>query len=380
MNWFKLYYMMVDFNVGILLVYLPVIMRSNFGYNEVQIGQLYLWGGIVAIIGSIISGMIAQKISDERKVIQVGAVMMLCGIIAISQLQTFAIVFIIFTLLFFMRSTIYVVADELIINYINEHPAESIEFGKIRSFGSLGWGLNFLINGFIVSYSPKLLMYTWLLAAILLLISSCKVPHASMKTETEKFSISKLSSLFNNRNFMLFIICNGLFWGTINNMQTYSQFFVQDLGGTLTVYGIMNSLILIIDFMVMNNSTKVHNLLGNKKYYRFITILLLVKYFIIMVAFNPIFIYISILIDPFFFGLMIPFTSKYIKQIINPNLSTVALSLEKVMAQSAAAIGSIIFGYFYANYGGQIVFAIMLCVVIIIAIISSFINFENEIK
>lgn len=376
MKWYKLYYMMVDFNIGIMLVYLPIFLRGYFGFSELQIGQLYLWAGLVSIIGSLVNGYIAQKIADERKVIQVGSMLMILSIILLYFYHTFTLTLIIFTLLFFMRTTIYVIGDELIINYLTTNSHLGIDFGKIRSFGSVGWGLNFLINGLIISFAPKLLVISWLLGACLLLVSTFKMPLVKVTHTVEKFDANKLKSLLTNRNFMLFIICNSLFWGTINNMQTYSQFLVEDLGGMLGIYGIMNSLIIIIDFIVMNKSPKINNKLGNKKYYRLISVLLLAKYVLIMVAFKPLLIYISVLIDPFFFGLMIPFSSKYIKTIIDRNSSTVALSLEKVLSQLFAAFGSILFGYIYTLYGGAHVFAIMVLAVVINIVLSTFITFE----
>lgn len=379
MNWYRIYYMMVDFNVGILLVYLPVFLRSNLQFSELQIGQLYLWAGIVSIIGSIVNGYIAQKIKDERRVVQVGSIFMILSIVALYFYHSFYFTLCIFTFLFFMRTTIYVIGDELIINYLQAHPNLKIDFGKIRSFGSLGWGLNFFLNGLIMSFAPQFLIVSWFIAACLLLLASFKMPLALVEHNVEAFCFKKFKDLLKNRNFMIFIICNGLFWGTINNMQTYSQFMVQDLGGTLGIYGLMNSVILIIDFLVMNQSPKVNYRLGNKKYYRLVTYLLLTKYILIMLAFNPILIYISVLIDPFFFGLMVPFTSKYIKKIISADISTIALSMEKVFAQLSAAFGSILFGYIYTLYGGNFVFAIMVGVLIFIFILSSFITFVKEV-
>ncbi len=378
MNWYRLYYMMVDYNVGIIFVYLPVFMRNFFGFNEIQIGKLYLWAGIVAIIGSIISGLIAQKINDERKVVQVGSLMMLLSIGLLYFNHQFSFVFFIFIFLFFMRSAIYVIGDELIINYLNAHQELKIDYGKIRSFGSLGWGMNFLINGLIISYCPKLLVVSWTTGVILLIFATFKMPKAKVvHATTEKFEVRKVKSLFTKRNYIIFIIVNSLLWGTINNMQSYSQFMVEDLGGTLTIYGLMNSIILILDFLVMNNSPKVNRKLGDKKYYRLVAILLLIKYILIALAHDPTLIYISVLIDPFFFGLIVPFGSKYIKSEISTELSTVALSLEKIFAQSFAAIGSVIFGYLYAYQGGGVVFGIMALIVIVNLVIASTIKFKS---
>ncbi len=370
--------MMVDFNIGILLVYLPVFLRSYFNFTELQIGQLYLWAGIVSIIGSMVNGYIAQRISDERKVVQLGSLLIILSIVALYFNHTFNFTLFVFTFLFFMRTTIYVIGDELIINYLKSKPELNGEFGKIRSFGSLGWGLNFLVNGIVITVAPELLVVTWFIAAILLLISSIMMPLVNVKHDIEKFNLIKFKKLLSNRSLMIFIICNGLFWGTINNMQTYSQFMVQDLGGTLGVYGLMNSLILIVDFMVMNNSIKVNNRLGNKRYYRLIGVLLLIKYIIIMLAFSPVLIYVSVVIDPFFFGLMIPFSSKYIKTIIDPSSSTVAMSMEKVLAQLSTAIGSIIFGYVYTVHGGSYVFAIMVGAIVVNITLSTLITFEEN--
>ncbi len=380
MNWYRIYYMMVDFNVGIMLVYLPVFLRSYFNFSEIQIGQLYLWAGIVSIVGSMVNGYIAQRIKDERRVVQIGALLMNGSIILLYFYHSFIFTLFIFTFLFFMRTTIYVIGDELIINYLAANPELNIEFGKIRSFGSLGWGLNFLINGLVITFAPKFLIVTWFTAAILLFVASLKMPLEIVKHENEQFSFEMFKGLITNRNLMIFIICNGLFWGTINNMQTYSQFMVQDLGGSLGIYGLINSFILIVDFIVMNNSSKVNKKLGNRRYYRFIGFLLLVKYILIMLAGNPGLIYVSVLIDPFFFGLMVPFSSKYIKTIIDPNSSTIALSMEKVLSQSAAALGSVIFGYIYTVYGGSYVFAIMVVAVIANLTLSIGINFNQEVS
>ncbi len=360
MNKFRAYYFLVDFNIGILLVYLPVVLRGYNNINESTIGKLFFIGGIVAIIGALINGIIAQKINDERRILQLGIMFLLLGAILLINATTYHLILLSFILIFFIRSTLNIIGDEVIINFIMINKVG--DFGKIRSFGSIGWASNFFINGFIITNYPDKFYLVWITAIVALLIVAFIMPKVIVPHDQLEFKLKDLTKLWNNKNIVYFFIISGLLWGTIINMQTYSQFFLTDLGGSLQTYAWINGFIGIVDFIIMANSTKIKNKAGESYYLKGLILLMVVKYLIIAIALSPIFIYISILIDPVFFGLFVPFSSVFIKREVNFDLSAMALTITNVINMVMAAIFSIIFGYMYEFISPMSVFITMACI------------------
>lgn len=375
MKYFKMLFFFLDFNIGILLVYLPVLLRNMRSLTEAQVGTLFMVAGLVAIFGGIISGYVAQKTGDIRKVLRFGTILMTSGIIMLLYVDTYYAIMFSFLFIFFARSTLYFLADELTINYINSgHP---YDFGKIRSFGSVGWATNFFINGLIITYVPKLFIPIWLFAIAMLIYTTFKLPKP-LVSDHKQFKMNDIKKIFKIKDVVLFMIVSGLLWGTITNVQTYAQYFVQDLGGSLTIYAMINGVVGILDFIFMQNSSRIRNKVGERFYILGLLSLILIKYVIIAFALDPIYLYMQIFIDPVFFGLFIPFSSMFIKRHIDQSMSAIALTVITSINLATAAILSIIFGYMYEFISPRSVFLVMAFIVFIAILFASRIKFMKK--
>mgnify|MGYP000495023064 FL=1 len=190
---FKLFYFFVDYNIGIMIVYLPVLLRNLHGIEEATIGSLFLLAGLVSIVGALTSGYIGQNIKDERKILQLGVLGLLIGALLVVSTSNLLIIALSFVFIFFVRSALYTIGDELAITHI--HNSKGGDFGKVRSFGSIGWALNFFISGVLISGYPTLFIINWVVAIMFLLITTFRIPKIIVEEHTGDFKISDVKHI-----------------------------------------------------------------------------------------------------------------------------------------------------------------------------------------
>lgn len=176
---------------------------------------------------------------------------------------------------------------------------------------------------------------------------------------------------------MYLILGLALIWGSVNNFQIFIQFHLLDLGGSILIFSIINTFVLGIDFWIMHNAYKIRKKLGNKKYLFVVLIVMLLKYLVLIIFVNTYSIYITVIIDPIFFGLLIPSTSVIIKELVNNDESTLALSMHSSLNLLTVAFFSIIYGIFYYQFGSIVVFGLMVINLILACIIINKISFQN---
>ncbi len=352
----KINYYFTDFFSGLLLIFLPLYLRSNLGFNELQIGVIYFFGGISAVISSIVNGYIAQKIIKKKRVLNIGLFFTLFGSIILLTSTSFKMIIIGYIFLFYIRSLLYIIGDELTISYVKLYP--NFNFGKIRSFGSLGWGSNFLISSLIFIFFPTKIIFLLLIVVCILLINSFYLP-TIYEIENHPLKINDILLLFKYKNFMLFLLITSLMWSTVNNMQMFIEFALQDNNGSIFLFAFFNVCILILDIMFMRKSTALLKKFGGKKYFLFFMSVMFLKFLLLAIHPTTIIIYICVFFDPLFFGLMIPFNSLFTKFEIPDSLSTIALTLVTTLSTILVSIMSIVYGAVYHILGYQSVFIIM---------------------
>lgn len=374
MKTLKLHYFLTDFIMGISLIWIPIYCRTFLGFSETQVGTLYLVGGVMSIFGSLINGYIAQKIDDERKVLNYGIISLIFGAIFLAIFKSFIGILLGFICIFYLKNILYIIGDEIALSYLKQQ--EKKDFGKIRSFGSLGWGANFIINGTLISIYPKLIFVSFLISACVLLINSFYLPHVVPDKEFI-YKLSDTKKLWKYKNYILFLLAVSLMWSAANNMQTFIQYNLEDMKGSLQIFAYVNSLVIIFDMGIMRYSTQILEKIGGKAYFFIYMFVIFAKYLVLYMFASPIIIYSAVLFDPVFFGLMIPFTSMFVKSEIPRNLSTIALMIMQVITIFLVAIFAQIDGYIYQSFGSSFVYLIMLITTVIVILIGTKIKFTN---
>lgn len=370
----KLQYYLIDFLVGTILIWIPIFLKVKLEYNSIEIGILLTISGITGIIFTFILANIAQKILDQRKIFRYGIFTCIIPIFLIMLSDNFYMIMIILILINIMRYILYIITDDITINYVNQN--KDIEFGKIRSYGSLGWGSNFLINYILFTINPYLIFITIFIVSLGLFYNSFKLPISN--EEKKHFKIKDGLKLLKYKNYVLFCFIIALMWSIINNATTMIEYSVIDLNGSLAIFVILSVLGTVFDMIFMNLlSSKILKKLNGRKYFLLFIALFLIKFSLLSLFLSPQIIYFTLLIDPIFFALMIPFLSVFIKNEINVNLSVIALMSATLLNAFMQAIFAYVYGFVYEVAGAKMVFKIMLVMILIIIVLITKVNFQK---
>lgn len=373
MNRLRLHYFLTDYYTGLIIVFLPLLFRNILMLDEFQIGKLYLFGSIIAMLSSLINGYIAQKVKKEKYVLSIlissTIILLILGSLTSGA---FSLIIVMFGL-FLIRNVSYIIGDEIAITYCNM--TYNADFGKVRSFGSLGWGLNFLLNGIILIFYSKLLFFIILLVTAILLINSLFLPN--LQHDKEIIKIKDIKEILDYRNFLFFALIIILMWGVLNNMNMYIEYAISDINGSLLLFYIFNAVVLLLDFIIMNNSTKLIKRLKAKKYFLLVVLFMIIKLILITALFNNFIAIFTILFDPLFFGLFVPFIGVFIKAEMPKHLSTVSLSIIPAFQNISVGVLSMVFGYIYMDYSYTFVFLSMLVIFVIIISLATKVNFQK---
>lgn len=370
----KLQYYLIDFLVGTILIWIPIFLKVKLEYNSIEIGILLTISGITGIVFTFVLANIAQKILDQRKIFRYGIFTCIIPIFLIMLSNNFYMIMIILILINIMRYILYIITDDITINYVNQN--KDIEFGKIRSYGSLGWGSNFLINYILFTINPYFIFITIFIVSLGLFYNSFKLPISN--EEKKHFKIKDGLKLLEYKNYVLFCFIIALMWSIINNATTMIEYSVIDLNGSLAIFVILSVLGTVFDMIFMNLlSSKILKKLNGRKYFLLFIGLFLIKFSLLSLFLSPQIIYFTLLIDPIFFALMIPFLSVFIKNEINVNLSVIALMSATLLNAFMQAIFAYVYGFVYEVAGAKMVFKIMLVMILIIIVLITKVNFQK---
>lgn len=358
----KYHYLLMDFFVGILLIFLPIYCQQFLHFTEGQIGILYCVGSLSALVSAGINGVIAQKINDIRKILFYSIPTIFIGIFFLFFSTSFMMVIIAYIFIFYIRTIAYIIGDDIVINYLNSIGENN--FSEYRSYGTIGWGCNLLVTGILISQNILYIFPILLAISLAFSINFFRLPKEKV-TEDEKFEIKSIKELFKFRNYIIIVLVFMLFWSSVSNMQTFLQFTVLDLGGSIKIFSIINASVLIVDYLITKYSYKFLNKVGSEKYLISILLITSMKFLLLSLAINYFEIYTLAIFDPFIFGLTLPFISKIVKQETSKKLSTIALTITNMSMMLMTAFFYLIYGALYYNFGSNLVYLIMFSTTVI---------------
>lgn len=370
---FKIHYILSDYTIGLIFLFLPLYLKQELNFNHFQIGLLYMSGGLITLISSFSNSIIANIIKSSKKVLIYTNLSLFIGSIVLYNATNYQEVLIAYLFIFVIRNLLYILGDDITISYTQEN--ETADYGKIRSYGSLGWGLNFLINIILFSINPKLLIIALLIVSLGLMLNSLLLPN--LKSEIKRVSKKNVKELFLYKNYWIFLIVTVLMYSILNNMQMYIEFTIMETNGNLNIYALLNILIIAIDMMIIYNSRKILKKLQGKKYLTLYLTLIFLKFFFLTIFPHYKTVYLLTIVDPLIFGLSIPFVSLFVKTEVSQVIGGIALMILVESNTIMTSIMSGIYGYLSNSYGLRYVYLIMWLLITIALIVSKKINFEK---
>jgi MFS transporter, PPP family, 3-phenylpropionic acid transporter len=231
----KGFYLLTFFGVGSLTPLLSVYLSEVEHLSGSQIGAIMSIGPIVMIFFQPLWGMVSDK--TNRPTLVLGITTFLAGVFALGYLPVGNYIgfFLVAFLVAVFQSAIIPVSDSISLKYTSK---VRYDYGNIRLFGSLGFGLAvFLMGRFSEgAIGPKVIFYSFFICLVIAAFLSIGFPKekATVKLDLK----AGIKELFKIKRFLLFLAVTFLVFGPNLANNTYFGLFVEDSGGTYAGIGL----------------------------------------------------------------------------------------------------------------------------------------------
>lgn len=346
------FYLCVFFGMGALTPLLSVYLSEFEGLNGYQIGTIMSVGPVIMIFFQPLWGIISDVSNSPIKVLSVTTLLagiLGLGYIAFHGYYWFLLVAILIAI---FQSAIIPVSDSLSLKYSTR---VGYNYGNIRLFGSLGFGIAVFIMGRVSESFPVSIFYAFAIFLGFAAFLATKIPKE--QTEAPKKLMSGLKELLTLKKYLVFLAITFLIFGPNLANNTYFGLFVEDIGGTYTGIGIAFLIAVLseVPFMrIANVWIQKFGLLQVAALAGSVSMLRWFSYF-----FEPslMFVYVTAVIQGFSLGLFIPAGLQYIRDIIPPHIVVTGITLY-------SAIGNGLGNWFSTFLGGVLYeeFDIFVCI------------------
>ena len=226
--------------------YQTVYLQSR-GYTATTIGLINAVLSAVTIMATPVWGMISDRIRSIRRVflltLIVGSVLFafIPAIIGLPVLSA-PLMLVYLSLVYFFRNPANAMMDNWLVRYSNQ---KGVDYGSIRSFGSLGYAIcGVLIAGAVSSFGtawtfPVCSAMMALVVAMSLRTDDAK-PVAPATGAPAREAFNPLT-LFKNYYFTTFLAFSLLLYIVINSAAAFLPYLLEDVGVSSSRYGVITA-------------------------------------------------------------------------------------------------------------------------------------------
>lgn len=334
------FYLLVFFGIGGITTLLSIYLSEVEGLNGYQIGTIMSIGPIIMIFFQPLWGMIADLTRSPRNVL-IGTTV-LAGICSLGYLAFHGyywfLTIAIFVALF--QSAIIPLSDSISV----QHTAKvNYNYGKVRLYGSLGYGLAVLIMGRISEIFPASIFYGFFIS--LVLAGSLAIKFPTVKTEAPKKLLSGLKEILMLKKYIVFLIITFMIFGPSLANNTYFGLFIEDRGGTLTGIGIAFFVAVLSEIPFMSAAGSWVKKIGVLHVCLVAGTVSLIRWLLYFFEPSLAVIYATAVLQGFSIGLFIPAGLQYVQEQIPPHIVVTGITLY-------SAIGNGLGNWFSTFFGG----------------------------
>lgn len=243
-----------------------VSIMLDYGYNEVQCGYVTMLQFIVMLVAEPIYGQLIDRSVSPKKMF-----LILCigGLVTTPLLPlAFSHGFVWSMLAVGLVSALDFcvtggVMDTWITHLIRKD--DSIDYGVIRSAGSIFYATTALITGYLIA--PLGIEILFIIHAVFLLLAIIMawrmddphdLPdlHPVEEVPEHPGILDSFRVLFGNRAYVVFLISGMLYYFATRSVNTFMQVILNDIGGDVSAYGLSVFLYCVGEYITMNVASR----------------------------------------------------------------------------------------------------------------------------
>jgi PPP family 3-phenylpropionic acid transporter len=348
-------YIFSYFSIGVLFPLLGQYL-NQIGFSGTQIGTITASATAVGILSSPFWGSVYEGKNNSRKLLSFLYIAAATLVTTLSFISNYWVFIVIYVFAFFFESPIRPLNDAMTIN-------SGQAFGKIRKWGSIGFGSGVFLAGIIAEQIGLVSIFVVYGISILLsmaFVFSIGKTEEEMKhfeKKREKLQAGSIKSLLHNKKYIAILASAFFINGTIWAHNTYFGFLFIEGGGTIAGIGVALLLMVFSEFPVMAFSDKITTKISIEKLILFAMILSTARYLWYGTGPDHTLLTITFFTQGFVNGLTLISMMKYVVKCVDPKNINSAVTLYTSISSNASAIFCLfIGGVLMDNYGAASVY------------------------
>ncbi|MFY0544374.1 MFS transporter [Brevibacillus sp. H7] len=201
-----------------------------------QIGLISAITPVVSIVTQPMWGMICDRYQIRKPVLVLTLIVSALVSLLFPAVSTFALVFLLYTLLSVFQSALVPVSDSLALGYAKQH---NMQFGDIRLWGAVGFALAAFVTGLALEqWGSNVIFYSYCAACLIAVFFLRGIPD-NIEAPQFKVSIVKgLGRLLRIPRFTLFLVAAFFIFGSVNANNIWFALYYQHIGGSVAGIGL----------------------------------------------------------------------------------------------------------------------------------------------
>ena len=324
---------MACFYSSLYLVMMYSTYLVSFGYEEVFISTCTTVSAIVMLIAKPLWARLADKGKCRLEAV-IMVLLMAAGFIIFFIFRTEKIVAMLYAALVTVSCMVLMdLVDSWVIKLSKETGA--IDYGKVRSFGSIAYSVTGLLFGFATTrFGLDIAPYVMVLILLGIGIVSQTVPDPTVEEQVQRSFKEKLS-LLADRRFLIFTIACSLSNATFNFTDAYIPVLVLSRGGNTTYIGINDFVMSFIEFLMLKQFTRIADKAGTDRIITFGMIGFFIKATLAALAPTPALTIVACLSQAISFCMLVPARMRFMQEEVDKDNVSMAISITAVAGSLA---------------------------------------------
>lgn len=336
------FYLFSFFAIGSMTPLLSIYLSEVEQMNGYQIGMITSIGPIIMMFFQPIWGVISDWTGKPAKVLTLttfAAAFLGLGYLIAHEYYILVAVSIVLAI---FQSAIIPVSDSISLQYTTRVRAN---YGKIRMYGSLGFGIAVLIMGWLseTKLGLDVIFYAFFLSLLLAACLAIRLPEEPVK---KKPAITEgMKELFTVKRFLVFLAVTFLIFGPNLANNVYYGLFIEGSGGTYSGIGIAFLLAVLSEVPFMRIASQWIYKLGLLPIMLLAAIASTLRWVFYFTEPALTIVYATSVVQGFSIGLFIPAALQYIRKIVPVHITVTAITVY-------SAVGNGLGNWFFTFSGG----------------------------
>lgn len=358
-------------------MYTMYITDMGFSKEEISIAvTIYTLSGL---IGQIVIGYIVDKLRQIKNVMVISLVIGLISAAGLLFIKETWQIYLMLTLWGFFLSATYTLTDTWCINTLKDTD-EQRNFGKIRGFGSIGYGFSGVLLGLLLqSFGWKIYYWYIVLGIILTLIIMYFInDNNSLDYENSGSDISireGLEEIFKIKPLVVMVVIIFMYNFVVKGIYCYLAILVSDFGGGVASLGLTYCFDASPEIVTFFLTARLLKKYKSKSIILIAFLLQIIRLSVILAFGTSLAVILMGILSGFAYGLVAASYKTYIYELAPEKYKTSCMSISETIIGSSGIVSAPIFGFMFTKLGS----ASTILFGLIIDIILAFIMLANNI-